>query len=51
MGGEPPSPLDPPKGCAFHPRCPIATELCTKVAPEVRNRDGGGKIACHLAPL
>ena len=51
MGGEPPSPLDPPKGCAFHPRCPIATELCTMVAPEVRNRDDGGKIACHLAPL
>jgi oligopeptide/dipeptide ABC transporter ATP-binding protein len=50
MGGEPPSPLDPPKGCAFHPRCPLATELCSTVAPEVRSRHGGGTVACHLAP-
>jgi len=50
MGGEPPSPLDPPKGCAFHPRCPIATDLCRQKAPEVRAREGGGTVACHLAP-
>ncbi len=50
MGGEPPSPLDPPKGCAFHPRCPMATDLCSKTAPEVRAREGGGTVACHLAP-
>nr|WP_210303741.1 ABC transporter ATP-binding protein [Rhizobium cellulosilyticum] len=50
MGGEPPSPLDPPKGCAFHPRCPMATDICSKAAPEVRVRKGGGLVACHLAP-
>lgn len=50
MGGEPPSPLDPPKGCAFHPRCPMATDLCSKTAPEVRVRKDGGTVACHLAP-
>ncbi|TNM63506.1 ABC transporter ATP-binding protein [Aliirhizobium smilacinae] len=50
MGGEPPSPLDPPTGCAFHPRCPMATDLCSKTAPEVRARKGGGVVACHLAP-
>ncbi len=49
MGGEPPSPLEPPKGCAFHPRCPIATEICQSVTPDVRLRQGGGTIACHLA--
>lgn len=49
MGGEPPSPLDPPKGCAFHPRCPMATDLCSKTAPEVRARESGGTVACHLA--
>ncbi|KKX30842.1 ABC transporter ATP-binding protein [Rhizobium sp. LC145] len=50
MGGEPPSPLDPPKGCAFHPRCPLAAERCRTSAPEVRARQGGGTVACHLAP-
>jgi oligopeptide/dipeptide ABC transporter ATP-binding protein len=50
MGGEPPSPLDPPKGCAFHPRCPMATDICNKAAPEARARKGGGLVACHLAP-
>jgi peptide/nickel transport system ATP-binding protein len=49
MGGEPPSPLDPPSGCAFHPRCPMATELCGRVAPEVTTRQGGGTVACHFA--
>ena len=51
MGGEPPSPLDPPKGCAFHPRCPMVTEICRSVAPDVRQRPEGGSIACHLAPI
>ncbi|MFK0383525.1 ABC transporter ATP-binding protein [Agrobacterium sp. NPDC090273] len=49
MCGEPPSPLNPPKGCAFHPRCPMATDLCSQTAPEVRARDGGGNVACHFA--
>lgn len=49
MGGEPPSPLDPPGGCAFHPRCPLATELCSREAPAVRMRADGGRVACHFA--
>lgn len=51
MGGEPPSPLDPPKGCAFHPRCPLAAEICSREAPISRERHGGGVVACHMAPL
>lgn len=47
MGGEPPSPLDPPAGCAFHPRCPAASDLCRKTAPQVLSREGGGTVACH----
>lgn len=49
MGGEPPSPLNPPAGCAFHPRCPMATELCGREAPSVRPRPEGGRVACHYA--
>ncbi|MGV8938724.1 MAG: ABC transporter ATP-binding protein [Allorhizobium sp.] len=49
MGGEPPSPLDPPTGCAFHPRCPLATELCSREAPALRRRADGGRVACHHA--
>jgi len=51
MGGEPPSPLDPPKGCAFHPRCPLAADICSREAPISRERHGGGVVACHMAPL
>ncbi|KXG87500.1 ABC transporter ATP-binding protein [Agrobacterium bohemicum] len=51
MGGEPPSPLDPPKGCAFHPRCPLAADICSRDAPKSRERQGGGVVACHMAPL
>ncbi|MEI4472876.1 ABC transporter ATP-binding protein [Frigidibacter sp. MR17.24] len=47
--GEPPSPLSPPPGCAFHTRCPRASALCEGARPEVRARDGGGSIACHHA--
>jgi len=43
--GEPPSPINPPSGCVFHPRCPLAKEECQKTVPELRDtRDR--KIAC-----
>ena len=48
LPGEPPSPLDPPSGCAFHPRCPLAVERCVTDAPEAVTRDGH-TAACHLA--
>ena len=47
--GEVPSPLKPPSGCAFHPRCPIATARCSKEVPEVRVLQNGTRVACHLA--
>jgi dipeptide transport system ATP-binding protein len=46
--GELPSPLDPPPGCAFHKRCPFATDLCTAERPEPRSLDGR-MVACHHA--
>jgi oligopeptide/dipeptide ABC transporter, ATP-binding protein, C-terminal domain len=49
MGGEPPSPLAPPPGCAFHPRCPLAQDICRKQAPACVPRSGAGKVACHFA--
>jgi peptide/nickel transport system ATP-binding protein len=45
--GEIPDPINPPTGCAFHPRCPIATEHCSRVRPEMRVVNGG-RVACHL---
>ena len=47
--GEIPSPLDPPTGCHFHPRCPIAIETCSREQPELREIVGGRLVACHLA--
>jgi peptide/nickel transport system ATP-binding protein len=45
--GEPPSPLAPPSGCRFHPRCPRATEVCTKVQPPLTELAAGRFAACH----
>ena len=46
--GEIPSPLDPPSGCHFHPRCPSATERCKREPPLLRQIDAGWWSACHL---
>jgi oligopeptide/dipeptide ABC transporter ATP-binding protein len=45
--GEVPSPLTPPSGCSFHPRCPIATERCRRERPELRMLSSGTTVACH----
>jgi oligopeptide/dipeptide ABC transporter ATP-binding protein len=47
--GEVPSPLDPPPGCAFHPRCPIATGICRAERPALRLISSGAEAACHHA--
>ncbi len=47
VAGEIPNPIDPPAGCAFHPRCPTATEHCHKVIPELVTLDSGVQVACH----
>ncbi|HEY0335803.1 MAG TPA: oligopeptide/dipeptide ABC transporter ATP-binding protein, partial [Burkholderiales bacterium] len=46
LGGEVPSPLDPPRGCVFHTRCPLASEECTMQVPELREIRPGHYAAC-----
>ncbi len=46
--GEPPSPINPPKGCRFHPRCPYATEKCKSVEPPAVEVEGGHVVYCWL---
>lgn len=47
LSGELPSPLNIPSGCAFHSRCPIATDLCKKEKPLLRGQPSTGQVACH----
>jgi len=49
LKGEPPSPIDLPSGCHFHPRCPIGIEICRKVVPHLRQVGVDHWAACHLA--
>ena len=46
--GEPPSPLNPPSGCRFHPRCRFVTDICRSEIPDLRPV-GAGFVACHHA--
>jgi peptide/nickel transport system ATP-binding protein len=47
--GEIPNPINPPSGCRFHPRCPIATQVCSQTEPELRELRSGHLVACHYA--
>ena len=46
LKGELPSPLNPPSGCTFHPRCPLAFEKCQTINPKLEGH-GSTKVACH----
>jgi len=48
LSGDVPNPIDPPPGCSFHPRCPIAVERCQREEPVLRDKGGGHMVSCHL---
>lgn len=48
LTGEVPSPLNPPNGCRFHPRCPHAREICSQERPPMVTFEGARSVACHF---
>ncbi|MDN3015084.1 dipeptide ABC transporter ATP-binding protein [Paenibacillus sp. BSR1-1] len=48
LKGDVPSPINPPSGCPFHPRCPMAMEECTKQKPALKEVKPSHRVACHL---
>ena len=50
LSGDVPSPIHPPSGCPFHPRCPVAESRCRTERPEFRTVANGHEAACHRVP-
>jgi peptide/nickel transport system ATP-binding protein/oligopeptide transport system ATP-binding protein len=48
LKGEVPSPINPPSGCVFHPRCPKAFDACSKLIPQLKDAGSGHEVACLL---
>lgn len=48
LRGEPPSPIDPPSGCRFHPRCPMAQDVCRSVVPKISHAGEDHIVTCHF---
>jgi oligopeptide/dipeptide ABC transporter ATP-binding protein len=48
LEGDVPSPITPPSGCRFHPRCPRAMDLCSQIPPDLIDAGDGHNVACHL---
>ena len=48
LGGDVPSPINPPSGCRFHPRCPQCLDVCHQEEPELKNLGDEHWVACHL---
>jgi oligopeptide/dipeptide ABC transporter ATP-binding protein len=48
LGGDVPSPINPPTGCRFHPRCPQKMDICPREEPQLKNTGTDHWVACHL---
>ena len=48
LSGAPPNLANPPSGCRFHPRCPLAIDKCRTITPEMMSLPGNHRVACHL---